>query len=106
MMSELFLAAAESVGPLLRAPELAARWHEPSVLAEFRTSGLAGHLARAVLNVERYLDSEVDPDAAQLDAITYFLTTGDSDTNNPAAPTNQTVRERGEQDAAGGPKAV
>jgi hypothetical protein len=104
--ADLFLAAAEVVAPLLRAPELAARWHEASALAEFRTSGLAGHTARAVLNVERYLDAEVPAGASALDAVSYFLTASGPDVENPASTMNQSIRERGEQEAAGGPQAL
>jgi Mycothiol maleylpyruvate isomerase N-terminal domain len=106
MVGGLFLAAAEAVAPLLRAPELAARWDEPSALMDFRTSGLAGHMARAVLNVERYLDAAVTPGAVQLDAVQYFLASGGSNTDDPSSSVNRTIRERGEQEAAGGPRAL
>lgn len=106
MIAGLFLACAEAVAPLLRAPELAAQWSEPSVLTDFRTSGLAGHTARAVFNVERYLDAEVPSGAAHLDAVEYFLTASGADVENPASAMNQTIRERGEQEAAGGPQAL
>lgn len=102
MTTQAFLAAAAAVAPLLRAPALAARWDQPSALAEFRTSGLAGHLARAVFNVERYLDAPVTADAPVLDAVSYFCAAGDQDADDPPA-VRRTVRERGEQDAAGGP---
>jgi len=106
MVVGLFLSAAASAAPLLRAPELTARWSEPSALAEFRTSGLAGHTARAVLNVERYLDAEVPPGAAELDAVAYFVSAGGSDLADPSTAANRVIRERGEQDAAGGPQAL
>lgn len=92
--------------PLLRAPELAERWSEPSALAEFRTSGLAGHTARAVLSVERYLDAEVPPGAPLLDAVGYFLAASRADVENLASQLNQGIRERGEQEAADGPQAL
>ncbi|MBX6750965.1 MAG: maleylpyruvate isomerase N-terminal domain-containing protein [Micromonosporaceae bacterium] len=106
MVAELFLASAEAVAPLLRAPELTAHWNQPSALADFPTSGLAGHTARAVLNVERYLDAEVPSGAAQLDAVEYFLTASSADVENPASAMNQAIRERGEQEAASGPQAL
>jgi Mycothiol maleylpyruvate isomerase N-terminal domain. len=106
VVAELFLATAEALAPLLRAPELAAQWNQPSALAEFRTSGLAGHTARAVLNVERYLDAEVPAGAARLDAVEYFLTANAPDVADPAAAMNQSIRERGEQEAASGPQAL
>lgn len=106
VIAELFLASAEAVAPLLRSRELAARWNEPSALTDFRTSGLAGHTARAVLNVERYLDAPVPAGADHLDAVTYFLTASRSDVENPASAMNRTIRERGELEAAGGLRAL
>jgi hypothetical protein len=106
MVAELFLAAAGAVAPLLRAPELAARWSEPSALTGMRTSGLAGHTARAVLIVETYLDADVGPDAAYVDAVEYFVTAGGPDVDDPDTAINRLVRERGEQTAAEGPHAL
>ncbi len=51
MMSEAYLFAAASAADLLRQPPVAGSWEQPSALAEFRVSGLAGHLASQVLNV-------------------------------------------------------
>ena len=106
MVAELFLATAEAVAPLLRSPELTDQWSQPSALADFRTSGLAGHTARAVLNMERYLDAEVPPDAPHLDAVEYFLAASLADVADPASTMNRTIRERGEQEAASGPQAL
>ena len=122
VVTEIFLASAEVAGRLLRAPELAVWWTRPSALAEFRTSGLAGHLARAVLNVERYLDTPVTTGARPLsrppDAVSYFRPAGggpggdDPDNashdvpDSASAAVRRTIRERGEQEAAGGPAAL
>jgi uncharacterized protein (TIGR03083 family) len=105
VVTEIFLASAAVAGRLLRAPELAACWTRPSALAEFRTSGLAGHLARAVLNVERYLDTPLTTDDRPLDAVSYFRPADPDidDADALSAAVHRTVRERGEQDAAGGP---
>ncbi|MQA95879.1 MAG: hypothetical protein GEV11_14960 [Streptosporangiales bacterium] len=102
MIADLFLSSADVVGPLLRGRELAARWEEPSVLAEFRVRGLAGHLARAVFNVERYLDTDRPADAPRLDAVRYFLAAdaGETDLDGPTA---RAIRDRGEQAAGDGP---
>ena len=101
MVVDVFLATAGAVAPLLRTPELEQRWTEPSALAGFRISGLAGHLARAVLNVERYLDAPAPVDVPMLDAVTYFREAG-ADADDPADPIHSIIRERGEQDAAVG----
>ena len=100
--TKVFLASAATIAPLLRAPALADRWTEPSALAEFRISGLAGHLARAFLNVERYLDAPQITDAPLLDAVSYF-TAGGPDADDPSVDGHRLIRDRGEQEAAGGP---
>lgn len=82
---------------------MTARWSEPSALADFRISGLAGHLARAVFNVERFLDAPVPAHAAVLDAVTYFAVGSRPDIDGLHGPIQRAIRERGEQDAAGGP---
>ncbi len=97
-----FLATAAAVAPLFRTPELAARWHDPSALADFRTSGLAGHLARAVLNVERYLDAAVPTGIPSMDAVSYFVGVGGPTPGDRDLHANRVIRERGEQDAGTG----
>jgi hypothetical protein len=44
-----FLTSARIALDLLRDPQVAAHWTEPSALAEYRVSGLAGHLAYQAL---------------------------------------------------------
>ncbi|MGW1676207.1 hypothetical protein [Saccharopolyspora sp. NPDC002376] len=73
MIADGFLAVAAITSPLLRTPELADRWTMPSALQEFRVSGLAGHLANAVFNVERFLDSPVPDGTESISAVQYFL---------------------------------
>jgi uncharacterized protein (TIGR03083 family) len=100
MVSEAYLSAATTVSALLHSPALPARWTGPSALAEFRVSGLAGHLARGVFNVETYLARPV-PSGTTTDAAGYFLAvTGDADLSSEP---NRQIRERGEADA--GPSA-
>src|SRR5688572_11814884 len=106
MTGQLFLTTAAAVAPLLRAPELTARWNEPSVLVDFATSGLAGHTARAVFNVERYLDAAVPEGAVLLDATEYFLAASNDEVSDPGSVANRSVRERGEEEAADGPGAL
>lgn len=68
----------------------------------FPVSGLAGHLARAVLNVERRLVSPPPADRTPVDAVTYFLAgVGPAPDPDDAVP----LRIR-EQEAAGGPDAL
>jgi len=96
VITEAYLDTAAVVSPLLRSPELAAGWSSPSALADFRISGLAGHLARAVFNVERYLETPMPADVTDVDAVRYYVLQADDE------PVRQTIRERGEQDAASG----
>jgi uncharacterized protein (TIGR03083 family) len=102
MVTNVYLRAASAVGALLRSPALPARWSGPSALAEFRVSGLAGHLARGLFTVESYLDAAVPPGAAVIDAVAYFGSVLD-DTTDVSTAANQAVRTRGEQDAGDGP---
>lgn len=50
-----FLAAADFAARLLADPAVAARWDDPSALADMSVGALAGHLARQVLLVQRML---------------------------------------------------
>lgn len=74
-----FLAAARAVAPLLHSPELAEAWAKPSALAEFRVSGLAGHLAGQVGNIPRFLDAPVPSGAPVMEAVGYYSQHGEVD---------------------------
>lgn len=101
---QVFLEAGAVVRDLLGSAELAAQWSQPSALAGFRISGLAGHLARPVLNIERFLAVPLSPDTPKLDLDTWQEqgTTG----KNLDSPGHREVRERGERQAAAGPAAL
>src|SRR5687768_8758385 len=101
MTIKAYLSAAGTVSGLLRAPELAGRWGEPSVLPEFRVSGLAGHLARGVFNVETYLNAPPPAGPPTVDAAGYFFALTDAD-SDPESEANRLIRERGEADAGRG----
>ncbi|MDT0341585.1 maleylpyruvate isomerase N-terminal domain-containing protein [Streptomyces litchfieldiae] len=100
-----FLDTAQVVSGLLRSPALAERWERPSALAEFRVSGLAGHLARAVFNVERWLAEPPRSGGTPIDAVAYFLSGADPAPDLDGAVPRR-IREVGEQEAAGGPAAL
>ncbi|WP_327581758.1 maleylpyruvate isomerase N-terminal domain-containing protein [Nonomuraea sp. NBC_00507] len=104
-MISAFLDTAEVVSGLLHSPALTERWERPSALAEFRVSGLAGHLARAVFNVERWVAEPPQADGTPIDAVAYFLAGA-----GPAPDLGDTVprriREVGEQEAVGGPAVL
>ncbi|MDO0909358.1 maleylpyruvate isomerase N-terminal domain-containing protein [Streptomyces sp. DT2A-34] len=104
-MISAFLDTAEVASGLLRPPVLAERWERPSALAQFRISGLAGHLARAVFNVERWLAEPPQAGGLPIDAVVYFVAgSGPAPDLDDAVP--RRIREVGEQEAAGGPAAL
>ncbi|MBM2618501.1 maleylpyruvate isomerase N-terminal domain-containing protein [Actinoplanes sp. LDG1-06] len=99
-----FLDTAEVVSELLHSPELVARWEQPSALTSFRISGLAGHLARAVFNVERWLAAppgEGDP----IDTVAYYLA-GAAPAPDLDGVVPSRIRETGEEEALAGPAAL
>lgn len=98
-----FVAAAEAARELLSKPEVAERWDELSVLPVFKVSGLAGHLARAIFQVETYLESST-PGLPPIDAPTYFAQFGDA--SDITSSMNMSVRERGEAAAERGPERL
>ncbi|GAB3136600.1 maleylpyruvate isomerase N-terminal domain-containing protein [Microbispora hainanensis] len=104
-MISAFLDTAEVVSGLLHAPALTERWERPSALARFRVSGLAGHLARAVFNVERWVAEPPQPDGTPIDAVAYFLA-GARPTPDLDDAVPRRIRELGEQEAADGPVAL
>lgn len=95
-----YLDTGEAVVELLSKPEVGEHWDEASVLAAFAVSGLAGHLARAIFQVDDYLDASV-PGTPPIDAAVYFAeldSTADIDNS-----LNLSVRRRGDEEGAGGP---
>lgn len=72
MDAELFLMTARAAEDLVGNAAVAARWDEPSALAGYTVGGFAGHLARAVLTTERYLDTPA-PGRPGTDAAGYFV---------------------------------
>jgi hypothetical protein len=98
-----FLEAVNAAGRLLRAPEVARGWDQPSALAELSVRGLAGHLVRSAVQTERYLDGP-EPDGPTVNAAQYFAIVVATD--DISAPEHQSVRARGEEQAAGGHAAL
>jgi len=68
-------------------------------------SGLAGHLAGSVFNVETYLDAPPLPGVEATDAVRYYLDGSDPDTPVDD-PVKQRIRSRGDQRAEIGPVAL
>lgn len=125
MDADLFLHVAERAEDLIAEAAVAECWDEPSALEGYTVGGLAGHLARAVLTVQRYLDTAADdararaadvgpagpdprradrrePDVRVTDAAGYLVAVlGSHDPVQSAF--HQAVRRRGAEEARQGP---
>lgn len=101
----IFLATARVAADVLRHPEVGERWEAPSALEEFTVRGLAGHLLRATGSVAVYLDRGEPADGDVIDPVTYYrLAVGDE--VDVSSPLHVAIRQRGEEQAAGGWEAV
>ena len=102
MDAATFLATAELAEQLIGDPEVADRWNEDSALDGYTIGGLAGHLARAVLTVERYLAESGDAEGSATDAAGYLVRALGS--HDPVASDfHARVRARGDEEAGRGP---
>lgn len=102
-MRNLYLDVATVVTELLANPAVVRHWDHPSVLARFQVRGLAGHLARSILQVEWYLDAEVG-DARPITASEYYAAM--AGVGDPESELNVGVRQRGEEVATQGPAVL
>ncbi|MGY0233175.1 maleylpyruvate isomerase N-terminal domain-containing protein [Longispora urticae] len=107
MGHDRFVAAGWVAHGLLGSPELAERWDEPSALAEFRIGGLAGHLGRQILNVERFLAVPLDDATPRMSLDQWHLqgARGKGDEGLDSA-VHQAIRARAEEVAAVGPEVL
>jgi len=94
-----FLDTTTAVRPVVASPQVAARWDAASALPKFSISGLAGHLVRAALSVETYLDGPAPQHEKPISAAAYYAIALDADISSPV---NAGIRQRGEEQAAGG----
>ncbi|KAA2256374.1 hypothetical protein F0L68_26725 [Solihabitans fulvus] len=101
---DLYLTAAAAAAELLAAPEVAARWHEPSALPKLSVRGLAGHLAGQVFFIPAMLAEPV-PTEQPISIHEYYARVSwiGSDLDDPF---NVLIRTGGEQDAADGAAAL
>lgn len=98
-----FLAAGSVAADLIALPEVEGAWDSPSALPEFSVRGLAGHLLRATGSVEAYLDRP-EPDGEPVSAAEYYVqAVAEPDINSDV---HRAIRQRGEDEAAGGYDAV
>lgn len=100
-----FLRAGEAAASALAEPDIAERWDERSALAGWTIGGLAGHLARGVTTVVRYLEAPApDPDSESVDVASYVL--GLVPTLDLDDPLHAAIRARGDEEAAVGSAAL
>ncbi|MFE1783747.1 maleylpyruvate isomerase N-terminal domain-containing protein, partial [Streptomyces sp. NPDC059506] len=98
-----YLLGAEQAVHLLAAEEVARRWEKESALPGMTVGGLAGHLARSVLQVEWFLDGGTTGSEPVSPVCYYARLVG---TSSPDSELNAGVRARSEETAAAGPAAV
>ena len=104
MDAATYLSTAELAERVIGWHDVADRWADDSALVGYTVGGLAGHLARAVLTVDRYLDRPA-PAGLQVDAAAYFVRVLGA--HDPVtSDLHQAVRNRSEQEAAEGPDAL
>lgn len=103
MIRDVFLETADWAIDLISRREVRDAWGQESVLEGFRVDGLTGHLARAVLLVEGYLENEV-PNRQPTTAAQRLATL--PDTTDVNAEWNVGVRRRGDETASGGPEEL
>lgn len=105
MVTELFLDLAGRAAGLVSSDEVRARWDEASALQGYTVAGLAGHLGRAVLTVEKYLGAGGTDAPGRMNAARYFAAIlGDHDPIGSGF--HGQVRARGEETAAAGAEAL
>ena len=84
-------------------PAVVAAWDGPSALRKFTVSGLCGHLARATLAVDEYLDLPEPAGPAVATAADYFAALPLDDIDSDL---NAGIRRRGDAAAAAGHSAI
>lgn len=98
----IFLAMAERVEETLGSGAVAKHWQDPSALEGYSVAGLAGHLARGVLTVEKYLQAPApSEDSEATDAPGYVVAVLD-DQDPVDSDFHRAVRARSLETAAGG----
>jgi hypothetical protein len=103
MSIDVFLAAAESVRPLIAAPQVAAAWEEPSALAEMTVGGLTAHLVYALASINAHPNKPV-PETEPIDTVTYYVSGSDTDVISDSV--REAVSARSREQAQPGPAAV
>ncbi len=96
MIRDAYVDTAQVAAALLRCPELAARWAEPSALADFSVAGLARHLANQVTSVPHYLGGAPGEADAAIPLLHHY-TRNEWVTSGADGADNVSIRRRSEQ---------
>ncbi|MFN2587990.1 MAG: maleylpyruvate isomerase N-terminal domain-containing protein [Actinomycetota bacterium] len=102
-VARAFLDAGRVAAELIARPEVGAGWDGPSALPELTVRGLTGHLLRATVSVEAYLNRD-EPDGQPIGAAAYYLQAVDEPDIH--SPLHRAIRQRGEEQAAPGYESV
>jgi Mycothiol maleylpyruvate isomerase N-terminal domain len=100
---DVFLPAAESVRPLIAAPQVAAAWAEPSALRGMTVGGLTAHLVYAITSINAHPDKPV-PETDPIDTVAYYVSGPDTDVVSDSV--REAVSARSREQAQPGPAAV
>jgi len=105
MIRAAYLVAAQAAVALLREPAVAAQWGSQSALEHFAVSGLAGHLARSITQMQRILADPpgVGPAIPLLD---HFARSAWTASSSPEEQVHIEIRSRGEGTAGEGPAVL
>jgi len=96
-----YLEVAQVIRTLLASDEVAKYWEYPSALEEWTVAGLAGHLARPVLQLPSVLAESVSQESVPVTAVEYFSQMPAS-SNALDSPAATAIRQRGVQTAGTG----
>ena len=67
-----FVSALEAAHPVVAAPEVAASWDQPSLLADLTVGALAAHLVSSAAGIDSFLDLPVPDGAEAIDVFSYY----------------------------------
>ncbi|MGH9041377.1 MAG: maleylpyruvate isomerase N-terminal domain-containing protein [Acidimicrobiia bacterium] len=100
-VTHAFFAAAETFDRLLDAPEVIARWDEPSALSGYSVGGIVGHVTMAVGWLEPMLDTGEPSDVPVLGLGDYYASF--KITGPERSPIHDVIRDLSEEAARPGP---
>ena len=100
MIRDTFLATCRLMHDFVGHDQVRQRWHEPSALPEMTIGALAGHLARAALRVEDFLNADAPTDGQPISAPRYYVSLDGLTDRSSALSVG--VRERADAEAARG----